>query len=295
MVGLLDWLVGLFGGGKYGVDELARRLGMGEDELRAVQPAYREFAIPKRAGGTRKIQAPEPTLRLLQQRIHRRVLGRLKSHPCATGFEKGHSIVTNALHHAGRVVVVRMDLRDFFTTTRADRVKRYFRKIGWNREAAGLLTRLCTHDGSLPQGAPTSPRLSNLVNYRLDARLAAFADRFGAAYSRYADDLTFSFDADQPRAVHRVIRVVRSMVGEEGYAAHGGRKLQVRRRHQRQIVTGLVVNAGINLPRETRRWLRAVEHRLATGRETSLTPAQITGWRALQSMIVMQGRSSTAD
>ena len=90
-------------------------------------------------------------------------------------------IHSNAVAHQGQDVVVRVDLVDFFTTTRAERVQRYFRRIGWNRPAARILTRLCTFDNGLPQGAPTSPRLSNLVNYRLDVRLinsAFFYDIF---------------------------------------------------------------------------------------------------------------------
>ncbi|MCH8042575.1 MAG: RNA-directed DNA polymerase [Planctomycetes bacterium] len=148
----------------------------------------------------------------------------------------------------------------------------YFRAIGWNRPAAKLLVKLCTWQGALPQGAPTSPRLSNLVNYRLDARLAGLAARHGATYTRYADDLTFSFAEDDRDSVGRVRCAARLILEEEGYRPHH-RKFQARRRHQRQQVTGLVVNRRVNLSRSTRRWLRAVEHRakhhgttLSTGR-----------------------------
>jgi hypothetical protein len=195
-----------------------------------------------------------------------------------------------------------MDLKDFFPATKAKRVRAYFRKVGWDRPAAALLTRLCTFDGGLPQGAPTSPRLSNLVNYRLDARLTGLATRrrlhnprtagrieerpVGATYSRYADDLTFSFPTDDRTLVRYVVRMTGYIVGREGYELR--RKLRVLRRHARQQVTGLVVNARVNLPRKTRRWLRAVEHRLATGRAATLTPAQLAGWRAFREMIARQ-------
>src|SRR5438132_3337887 len=150
---LLHGLFARFIQGKgHGVGELARRLGMSEEELRAVEPAYRKFSIAKRGGGWRKILAPDDQLKIIQRRILRRLLGRLKCHPAATGFERGQSIVTNARSHVGKAVVVRLDLKDFFTSTRAKRVHAYFRRIGWNRDASRLLLRLCTYEGGLPQG-----------------------------------------------------------------------------------------------------------------------------------------------
>jgi uncharacterized protein (TIGR03067 family) len=275
-------------GSGLGVEELARRLGCDPAELTAVVPSYREFTVPKRAGGRRRLSAPDDRLKELQRRILYRLLGRLKCHPAATGFQRGESIVTHARRHAGRAVVVRLDLHDFFPSTKAGRVRRYFRKIGWNRPAARLLIRLCTHHGGLPQGAPTSPRLSNLVNYRLDCRLAAMARKLGAGYSRYADDITLSFPTDDRRQIRYLIRFVRGVAHAEGYRLHGSKKLQIRRRHQQQRVTGLVVNEGVNLPRAVRRRLRAVEDHLRTGRPATLTPEQFAGWRALQYMVAAQ-------
>lgn len=291
-MGLADFLQRLLQGSGHGVDELARRLGVDEAELRAVEPSYREFTIPKRSGGKRTIAAPDEKLKRLQRLLQRRLLARLKCHPAATGFERGYSIVLNAMCHVGRAVVVRMDLRDFFPSTSSKRVERFFREVGWNRAAAGLLVKLCTRRGGLPQGAPTSPRLSNLVNYRLDARLAGLAQRLGAVYTRYADDLTFSFASDDREAIHSLVRTAKRVVEREGYAMHVHKKLRIARRHDRQLVTGLVVNERVNLPRARRRWLRAVEHRAANGRAATLTEAQLAGWRALGGMIEQQaGRS----
>ncbi len=303
-MGLWSFLKGLWErlrkGRGHTLAELARRVGVSVGDLRAIQPRYRSFAIPKRSGGSRQILAPEEPLKQIQRTVLRRLLGRLRCHAAAHGFERGRSIVTNARAHVGRAVVVRMDLQDFFASTKAKRVHQYFRKIGWNREAADMLVRLCTHEGALPQGAPTSPRLSNLVNYRLDARLASLAARcrslsfekgapwpsepMGIAYTRYADDITFSFPQDDPDLVRYVIRMARQIVEDEGYAVHP-RKLRIHRRHSRQVVTGLVVNERVNLPRTTRRRLRAIAHRLASGQEATLTAVQLAGWRAMQAMI----------
>jgi retron-type reverse transcriptase len=273
----------------FGLPELARRLGMSEADLAAVEVRYHEFTIPKRRGGGRRtILAPDRPLKRLQRRILRRLLALLVSHPAVHGFERGRSIVTNARFHLARPIVVRLDIRDFFTSTSAQRVERFFRRIGWDKPAARRLTELCTYQGGLPQGAPTSPRLANLVNYRLDTRLDHLAVRMGAMYTRYADDLTFSFDEDRGGRVRALIRATGRIVAGEGYRLHTRRKLSIRRRHQQQRVTGLVVNERINLPRETRRRLRAVAHHLAAGRKATLTEDQMRGWGALMSMVRCQ-------
>ena len=304
-----DRRAGLPRAGPLPLAELARRIGASESDLRRVAISYRAFQVPKRRGGTRTIVAPAPPLKAMQRRILRKLLAGLAAHPCATGFEAGHSIVINALPHVGREIVIRLDLKDFFTATTALRVESYFRTIGWDAEAAALLTRLCTHDGSLPQGAPTSPRLSNLVNYRLDARLLALARSRGAAYSRYADDLTFSGDALAPHTgrrnpktllgmdlppdrVNDLIHAVKRVVESEGYVLHTSKKLRIMRRGDRKLVTGLVVNEKVDLPRATPRRLRAIEHCLATGQPATLTAAQLAGWRALRAMIAAQAPGS---
>jgi len=187
-----EWLRARRGRG-LGVAELARRLGIDAEQLRAVEPRYHARAIPKRRGGQRVLLIPDPELKKLQRRILGRLLRRLRAHPAAHGFERGRSIVTNARPHVGRRVVIKLDIVDFFPATTAARIDAYFRRIGWDAAAAALLTRLTTHEGGLPQGAPTSPRLANLVNFAFDARLARRVAHRKGAYTRYADDLTISF------------------------------------------------------------------------------------------------------
>ncbi len=287
-----------------GPEELAQRLAVPLALLQQVEVGYGTFQTPKRTGGMRTIMAPHPALKALQRRIARRLLARLPVHPAAMGFVRGASIVSHASLHVGCAVVVRMDVRDFFPSIYATRIDAYFRHIGWNAPAADLLTRLCTYQGRLPQGAPTSPVLSNLVNYRLDARLTAMAAHAGLTmaqrkatagqpadaevgvhYSRYADDLTFSIDIDDHDTVEHVIQLTQKIVGEESYKLHTKKKLRIMRRHDQQVVTGLVVNERVNLPRQTRRRLRAVEHHLSKGTPASMTPAQFKGWQALEHMV----------
>ncbi len=270
-------------------EELAERVGLSLSVLESTPCTYQDFEISKRSGGTRIITAPNDDLKAIQRQLHRRLLKRLPVHPSVTGFRPGYSIASNAAVHVGKAVVVRMDIRDFFPNTRAKRITKYFRKIGWNRDSAALLTRLCTHEGGLPQGAPTSPILSNLVNYRMDARLAGLATTCHGVYTRYADDMTFSFAGDRREDHAAVIHLTKDIVYEAGgYKVHQKKKLRLLRPHQQQRVTGLVVNEKLALPRKTRRWLRAVDHRLETGGEATLTPEQRQGWAALEAMVAAQ-------
>jgi len=295
-VGLFDFFRRIALGRKPGHDmtELALRLDLRVEDLQKTRDEYRKFDIPKRGGGHRRILAPSTELKQMQRRILRRLLGRLTCHPAAMGFEKGRSVVTNALPHVGAAVVVRMDVRDFFTTTTARRVEKYFRTIGWGREPARLLTKLCTHGGGLPQGAPTSPRLANLLNVPLDTRLAALARSRQAAYSRYADDLTFSVRSDDRAAVNAIHGATKRVLKGYGYTLHQKKKLRISRPHEQQRVTGLVVNERVNLPRSVRRWLRAVEHRHATGGDATLSEQQLAGWRAYRRMIEKQAGPHSA-
>lgn len=266
--------------------ELARRLGLDLAAIQATAIEYQQFTIPKASGGTRVISAPSKELKALQHRIINRLLKKLPVHRGVTGFCRGKSIVHNAMAHVNRDVVIKLDIRDFFHSTTRKRLQRYFLDIGWDDQAAALLVRLCTHEGHLPQGAPTSPMLSNLVNYLVDQRLSDLAHCLGASYSRYADDMTFSMNEDDHQSIAQLIRGVKMILKENGYRLHQDRKLQIRRQHDRQMVTGLVVNSSqVNLPRDTRRWLRAVEHRAKAGREITISPQQLAGWQSLRAMV----------
>ena len=122
-----------------GVDELARRLGMTADELHSFRPRYAERHIPKAKAGTRRLLVPDPATKQLQRRLLRRVLARLRAHPAACAFERGKSILDAARPHSGRAVVIKIDVVNFFDSTTAMRLDDYFRRIGWNAEAAAEL------------------------------------------------------------------------------------------------------------------------------------------------------------
>lgn len=277
----------------FNLDELARRLGMSSGDLAAFEPGYKAATIPKKRGGTRTLHIPDRVTKSLQRTILRRLLRNLKTHDAAMGFDPGISIAHNAGMHVGQAVVIKLDLKDFFPNTTAKRVDHYFRRVGWDAQCAKLLTKLVTHRDGLPQGAPTSPRLSNLVNYVLDCQIQRHVDQHKGTYTRYADDITVSYPEDWPKYVRGTVQVVRRVCRRHGYTVHTKGKLRIVRRHQQQRVTGLVVNDRVALPRAKRRWLRAVEHRLKTAGRASLTAEQLAGYKALQHMIDTQAGQRT--
>ncbi len=202
----------------HSVTELAHWLGLqSPKELRRFQrpgagpgAPYVEFTIAKASGEPRRITAPRPRLKKLQRRILDELLDKCATHEAAHGFVRGRSVVTNAQPHAAAALVIKLDLRDFFPTIHFRRVAGLFQHYGYAQEVAAALASLCTHrpqlgdgrtlwPGVLPQGAPTSPALANLLCRRLDSRLCGLARRAGATYTRYADDLTFSFAKEPAR------------------------------------------------------------------------------------------------
>lgn len=234
---------------------------------------YREFDLPCPNGKTRPISAPIGPLAFIQRRILRRVLDRVPLHDAAHGFRRGRSIVTNAGPHVGKEVVFSVDIKDFFPTITFPRVFGVFHSLGFQKTRAGLLARLCTLRGSLPQGAPTSPALANIVCRRLDNRLSCLAAKSGLAYTRYADDLTFSGRADAVSILPLVAKIVK----EEGFTLNRD-KTRIMRRNGCQEVTGLVVNDKVSIPRRWRRRLRAALHNQRQGRSSD--PVNVLGGRA---------------
>mgnify|MGYP002632972039 CR=1 FL=1 len=270
------------------LNELGLRLGVSRAVLERFEAAYRTAKIPKPRGGVRRLEIPDDETKKLQRTILRRLLMALDVHPFACGFEQGTSIVDAATPHEGRWVVVKMDIRRFFESTTSARIHTYFQGIGWDATSAEVLLRLTTWNGHLPQGAPTSPKISNLVNAPLDEALHRLARRHHGAYSRYADDITMSFDIRRGRVIRGLTQVVRRILKSYGYTMHGGAKLKILRQNQRQQVLGLVVNEKTALPRKTRRWLRAVRHHARVGRLTSLSEQQLNGWESLLTMVETQ-------
>ncbi len=225
------------------------------------EAGYHRYTVPKPSGGVRTIDAPVEKLKTLQGWIHRRILVDAKLHRCATGFRRGVSIVDNAARHARKRVVVRIDLKDFFPTITHRQVRKAFERLGYPYSVSSMMSNLCTLRGVLPQGAPTSPALANLVCQTLDERLYRLSRKWKCRYSRYADDLVFSSNNER---MPDLIPFIKEVIKSEGFVVNED-KVRVMRKGTRQKVTGLVVNQTPNLDRASRRLLRAMAHRVAVG------------------------------
>ena len=262
-------------------DQLARALNVSRaqlDWLAFPEPDgeprhYTAFAIPKRSGGYRVLYAPKPRLKAAQQWIRREILAKTHASEAAHGFVETRSILTNAAPHAGKDIVVTLDLEHFFASVTYRRVRGILQSLGYGEEVAIPLAMLCTvkpaekvrefvggqRHRMLPQGAPTSPALANLACRHLDARLDGLAAKFGCAYTRYADDLTFSGDEAFEKSLKRFLPLLRRIIAAEGFRVNR-KKVHFARSGARQQVTGLVVNDGPRVPRAYRRRLRAILH-----------------------------------
>ena len=233
----------------------------------------------RRRAAARGLSAlPHRTLASAQQWILAHLLAKLPVEEAAHGFVPGRSTLTNALPHSGCDIVVNLDLEAFFPSIGFARVRHLFRRLGYSGSVATLLALLCTecprrrvvYDGTpyfvatgqrgLPQGACTSPSLSNQIARRLDRRLGGIANKLGWAYTRYADDLTFSAGPGSGDKVAYLLARIRHIVQDERFAVNT-KKTRVQRKETRQVVTGLVVNAVPAVPRDTVRRLRAILHR----------------------------------
>ena len=268
---LADWL--LLSAGELDWFADLKALGYKKDVSRLRHYSYRVSS--KRSGGIRVLEAPKPRLKGLQQKILSGILEKVPSHPAAHGFVKGRSIKTFIAPHTGRRVVLKMDVRDFFPSLTAARIRAFFQMTGYPEGVARLLSGICTNavprdvwhrlpfdiDASriydarglyavphLPQGAPTSPALANFCFYRIDCRLAGLAKSAGAEYTRYADDLAFSSGHGFERRVERFSTHVAAILLEEDFAVHH-RKTRIMRQGVRQHLAGLVVNERMNVMR----------------------------------------------
>jgi len=246
---------------------------------------YRSFTIPKRGGGDRPIDAPDDDLKLLQKKVSHLLQNCLeeintqKNHKdqMSHGFKRSRSIVTNAVKHRGREFVFNIDLENFFPAINFGRVRGFFIKDAnflLNPHVATVLAQIACHPqtGSLPQGGPCSPVISNLIGHILDIRLARLAFKNGCTYSRYADDITFSTSkrpfpeavaGQSPPSPHKwepSEELTRAIVGA-GFAINAA-KTRMQYRTSRQVVTGLVVNRKVNVSADYRRLVRAMAHRV---------------------------------
>lgn len=254
--------------------------------LNEIESLYYIFPISKGGKKKRWISAPRKKLKDLHKKLLYEVLYQVRVHDCAHGFVPQRSIVTNARPHLKQQWIANFDIHSFFPSTKETAVRAVFhRYFDLSKARAEQLVGLCTRNGELPQGAPTSPCLANLVMYDADCLLHTYATENHLIYTRYADDLTLSGNTI-PTSIHKDIQDILTPFHYQ--LAH--HKSKILGQHKRQMVTGLVVNEKLNLPRPLRKQLRAIIHDVGqNGLEHALSRSnfnmeQIIGRISLQAM-----------
>lgn len=261
--------------------DLSVRLGVSREALRKIanniEAHYRWFPREDKNGHIRQLKVPNDELKDVQRRINRRILALLPLSACAHGSVPRRSCRSNAVEHLGRQCTVNLDVRKFFPSISHRVVYRMFRhELGFGRDVASLLTRLTTFRGEVPQGAPTSGAIANLILSRsLDEPVLSEAARSAVRFTRYLDDITLSGANPRP-----LINPIARLLSRRGLSMHRqkrtGSKLKISSQRTSQEVTGLIVNRadGLSLSRQRRDAVRAAIHNLrALPDEASLQAA----------------------
>jgi RNA-directed DNA polymerase len=212
---------------------------------------YRTFKIPKKAGGKRIISEPLPSLKEIQRWILEEILNKCRVSSYAKAYKRHQSIKDNAKFHINQSAVLTLDIKDFFPSLKVADVFNIFHNLGYSSSVSMMLSHLCCLNDSLPQGAPTSPALSNIIMNKVDKRIAGFVRKHDLHYTRYADDMTFSGNFI-PGTIINFVKLVLSDMN----LTINEKKTRSRKPNQRQEITGITVNSKMQVSRELRRQLR---------------------------------------
>ncbi len=260
------------------------KLGVSRSTFHKTPISYRSVEIPKKTGGNRTLRIPNKELKSLQKKIDKFFRKELahRIHPNAYAFRRNRSVVSNASVHCNQQVIVKLDIKNFFENVPRLEIIRLVEVLPFSNRVKSRIVELCVTDMGLPQGAPTSPFLSNAVLYSLDSSLFQFALSIDARYTRYADDITFSLAKDDSKLIKGIIQQVKQELASRGYKLNLKRsKLHVLRPHQSQRICGITINSGVpTISRKKRRQLRAIKHNLEKGTKATLTKNQLEGWES---------------
>lgn len=259
------------------LDELAASLGLTQSQLKYwayvanSSSLYTEFQLPKRSGGTRTIKAPVPALKSIQRKLLALLETLYSPRICVHGFVRHQNIVSNASAHTHKTFVLNVDLENFFPSINFARVRGALiaHPFKLPPNVATVIAQLGSSGNSLPQGAPSSPILSNIICMRLDGELSRLAKANGCKYTRYADDITFStYKRDFPESLASCLNPPYGTEAAIGAALRGviesnwfkvnDKKVRLFGRRTSQRVTGLTVNEKPNVQRRFVRQIRSM-------------------------------------
>lgn len=243
--------------------EISKYLGVHPLMLRSFvrnkEKHYRTFFITKRSGDLRTISAPRTFLKVAQWWILDTILNNKSDLPFVYGFTKGKSFIDNARQHHGAKHLLNVDIKDFFPSVTMLAVEGIFRDFGYNSAVSSFLAEICTYEGALPQGAPSSPKLSNFALSSCDIKLQNLALETGTHYTRYADDLTFSSDAKIPA---EMVDRIKDLLSAQSFFLND-KKTRFMGINRSKEVTGLTLGKdGVALSRKfingTRGWFHSI-------------------------------------
>lgn len=217
-----------------------------------IERNYKKYEIPKKDGSKRVIYEPSYFLKCIQKRILNNVLEGFKVSKYATAYVKGKSIKDNALPHLGKKILLKLDIKDFFNSISfMDVYNRCFLEEYFPKSVRILLTYLCTYNEFLPQGAPTSSYISNLIMRDFDEKIGGFCEENNINYTRYSDDMTFSGDFDVKKVIYKVKDELKKFGMQLNYD-----KIRVIYSNNSQTVTGICVNEKAQVLRKKRKKIR---------------------------------------
>lgn len=211
---------------------------------------YHKFIV-RSHGKEREICSPSWKLRERQRWILKHILSKYKLPDCVHGFAQGKSIVTNARCHIGANEVACVDIKDFFPSITIDRVYNIFLSLGYNEDVSQIMADLCTNEGILPQGAPTSPMLSNIAMSEFDEEMMRYAEKEKIVYTRYADDITISGNS----RIEKHLETVEMLIEHQKFQLNKD-KTHIMKGNHRKIITGLVVSDTVKIPKRYKRKFR---------------------------------------
>lgn len=222
---------------------------------------YQVFYMPKEDGTYRDVCAPVHSLKIVQRWILNNILYKIKASPYSYGFfkdGKGSPLVQCAEKHKNNLYILKVDIKGFYPSITREKVYHQFVNIGYNSSVANLLTNLCVYNGSLPQGAVTSPYLANIICRNLDFRLAGYCNRRDITYTRYADDMTFS--CDNRFVLKGIYRTIQRILRDEGFLLNEKKTAFLSPKCKKSIL-GITVNDGlVKAPKSMKRDIRAMIH-----------------------------------
>lgn len=217
-----------------------------------IEGNYKVFKIKKSNGSFRKIYEPNSTLKYIQRQILKNILENKKVSKYATAYQKGKSLKENAQIHIGKKIILKLDIKNYFDSISFYSIYNNCFPIEYFPKGIGmLLTYLCTYNGYLPQGAPTSAYISNLVMKDFDDELGNWCEINNISYTRYSDDMTFSGDFNP----NLIIKKVKTMLFKLGFELNK-KKIHVIKQHQQQKITGIVVNEKMQVEIKYRKEIR---------------------------------------